>query len=129
MVDPRPIYRFMAQFFYDLEKEMFASEGASGGEKWAPLAPSTVRDKLKHNKPLTILRDTDDLYRSLTRPNAKGSRMVVTRHGLEIGTTLHYGAIHYAGSPKTKLPRRRPVHLTPPQRQEWVKMMQKWIMT
>lgn len=129
MIDPRPIYRFMVQTFYEWEKELFKTEGDSGGRRWDPLAASTLRDKAKHGKPLNILEETGDLERSLTKPTAKGSFMRVSRLGLEVGSSLKYAGIHYHGSPKTNLPRRRPVQLTQPQRQEWVKMMQKWIMT
>lgn len=128
-IDPRPIYRFMMGTFYEWEKELFRTEGSSGGRKWRALKPATIARKRKKGQPLNILEATGDLRRSLTRANAKGSFMRVSRHGLEAGTTLNYGSIHYHGSPKTKLPRRRPVMLTPAQRIEWVRMMQKWIMT
>lgn len=129
VTDPRPIYRFMASTFYRWEQDLFDTEGASGGSRWAPLRPSTIARKTRKGQPLDILHATGDLERSLTGPTARGSRMRVSRLGMEIGTTLHYGQIHYDGSPKTHLPRRRPVQLTVPHRQEWVRMMQKWIMT
>lgn len=129
VIDPRPIYRFMMAAFYDWEKELFNTEGESGGERWAPLADSTLRDKAKHGKPLSILQEDRYLYRSLTSPRARGSYARFSRYGMEVGSSLKYAAIHYHGSPKTNLPRRRPVMLTQPQRQEWVKMMQRWIMT
>lgn len=129
VVDARPIYRFMAATFYQWEKDLFDSEGASGGSRWTELKPNTIARKLRKGQPLDILHATGDLERSLTRANAKGSFMRVSRWGMEIGTNLAYGSIHYHGSPKTKLPRRRPVMLTVSHRQEWVRMMQKWIMT
>lgn len=129
VIDPRPIYRFMMSTFYEWEKELFQTEGESGRQRWAPLKDATVKRKLKKGKRLSILQENGTLMRSLTTPSAKGSFMRVTRHGLEAGTTLPYGAIHYHGSPKTNLPRRRPVQMTAPQRQEWVRMMQRWIMT
>lgn len=128
-IDARPIYRYMAATFYHWEKDLFDTEGTSGGRKWAPLKESTIKRKLKKGQPLDILHATGDLERSLTKPNAKGSYLRVSRYGMEIGTNLHYGQIHYFGSPKTGLPRRRPVMLTVAHRQEWVRMMQKWIMT
>lgn len=129
VIDPRPIYRFMMDTFYKWEGDLFDSEGQSGGHKWAPLTYNTIKRKERKGQPPTILFATGDLRRSLTRPTAKGSFMRVSRYGLEAGTTLPYGAIHYHGSPKTHLPRRRPVMLTQPQRVEWLKMMQRWVMT
>lgn len=129
VVDPRPIYRFMMAQFYRWEKDLFDTEGSSGGRKWTALKPNTIRQKVRKGQPLEILHATGALERSLTQPKARGSYMIVSRHGLEAGSRLHYAGIHYHGSPKTKLPRRRPIMLSPAQRIEWIRMMQTWIMT
>src|SRR6266566_3600038 len=58
----------------EMFRRIFETHGASIGEKWTPLAPSTVYRKLLlgqgFNHPL---RATDRLFRSLTEPRAPDS--------------------------------------------------------
>jgi phage gpG-like protein len=125
-LDPRPAYRFMAKDFYEWEKELFETEGRSGREAWAQLAPSTLRHKAKHGFPLAILHRTGDLRNSLTSRHSKGSYALFTRRGFEIGSRLPYAQFHYDGT--KHMPARLPVQLTEAQRLEWMKIFQKWMM-
>lgn len=64
--------------------------GVFGVEKWAPLAESTMRRKVRAGAMSTrILVERGDLERSLTQPGAPGQiAHVVDRHSMEFGTEV-----------------------------------------
>lgn len=62
------------------EEEWFASDG---GGTWPPLAPSTVRDKVRHGFPVDTLIREGDLLASLTNP---GVAMLIGQGRSTLGT-------------------------------------------
>lgn len=76
--------------FYNIEDDLFSSEGQSGEHgKWDDIKEDTRRRrKAKPDGP--ILDDTGALRASLTRGNALGSRRRITSHSFEAGSDLPY---------------------------------------
>lgn len=122
-----PVFEVLSRDFYEMERQQFASEGASASGGWAPLAPSTVAHKAAVGAPQEILQYSGDLLRSLTRSNAKGSRKRIRPDEMEIGTAIRYAAFHQKGT--RRMPQRRPVELRASDRVRWVKAMQRWIVS
>lgn len=122
--DMRPAWEALADRFVALEKRQFATEGLfSGG--WAPLSPRYAAWKSRHFPGKPILRRTDDLFNSLTRRPLGVER--IEPDVMVIGSDVSYGKHHQTGTPR--MPRRRPVELTEAERREWVRTIQKYIIT
>lgn len=102
------------------ERRQFESEGRAGSGGWAPLAESTIAAK-GHDR---ILRDTDALFEALTGDS--GDSVVVTdADGVDFGATLDYAGLHQTGT--TRMPRRRPAQLADRDRQNLVRILQRFV--
>lgn len=126
-VDARPVWRALATRFEEGEKRQFASEGRWGsGAKWAKLADSTVRQKIAGGFPLQILRRTERLRDSLIGVTGDTVR-VFHPDRMELGSRVEYGRYHTTGT--KRMPRRRPVQLPEREKREWVKILQRFVVT
>jgi phage gpG-like protein len=76
--------------------EQFATEGASGGAPWVPLAPSTLR-KARRTR-AGILDSTGALLGSLIDPGAPGHVEVMSGQELLFGSALPYAIFHQTGT-------------------------------
>lgn len=101
------------------EEEWFASEG---GGTWPPLAPSTVRDKIRDGYPADTLIRTGDLLESLTDPavameigQGRSTLGTFTRNSMTWGTGREYAHFHQHSDPVTGEP--RDYGSQPPERQ------------
>lgn len=122
--DARPAWRAIRRDFIALEKAQFRSQGQAGSGGWRPLSPDYAAWKARHYPGKTILRRTDELFRSLTVGPAVN---VVERQFMIIGSDVDYGAYHQAGGPN--LPQRRPIELPEFTRTRWVKILQRYLVT
>lgn len=123
--DATPAWEVIATSFARAERRQFRSEGgyASGG--WAPLSPRYAAWKAVHYPGKPILERTGTLKKSLTeRPFGIE---VLRPRSMVIGSDIDYGEHHQHGG--TRLPRRRPVELPESLRREWVKTIQRYIVT
>lgn len=123
--DARPAWEAITRRFVALEKRQFSTEGAAASGGWAPLSANYAEWKAAHYPGKTILRRTDDLYHSLTR-----RPLPIEVHEptfMAIGSDVGYGEYHQHGG--GNLPQRRPVELTEDTRREWVKILQRFIVT
>lgn len=131
-LDMRPVFKVVLKMIYQFQKELFDSEGASGGEgKWAPLAESTVKKKANRRVPPgqgdpRILHDTRVMRLSLTAPNQLGSRWSLQKGMITFGTDIPYAQFHYEGT--SRMPERRPVSFNEEQRVLVVKEIEHYIM-
>lgn len=125
VADLRPVWEVLAGRFVTMEQRQFATEGQYGSGGWAPLSPRYAAWKAEHYPGKTILRRTDDLYRSLTsRP--LGVEVIEPRYMI-LGSAVPYGAFHQHGT--GRMPRRRPVEFPESERREWVKVLQRFLVT
>jgi hypothetical protein len=111
--DPAVVTAVVAAF-RAITARAFASEGASTGASWAPLTPSTQRDRQRQGFPPAhpILQRTGKLLRALTVGD--GAFVATRPTGLtyRLGAEVGYFTYHQSSRPRTKLPRRAPVLLT-----------------
>lgn len=83
-------------------KERFDKEQSPEGQKWKPLAPATVKRRLKRHKKgnMKILQDTGELRRNISHPTA----LQVGDSYVRFGTKLKYARTHQFG--RGKIPAR-----------------------
>lgn len=97
-----PLMQIVAEMMYSVGKN-FREQGVDG-EKWAPLAASTIKSYMrrkgkKATPPFVILRDTGSLQNSIVPE--------ITSDTARVGTNMKKApALHY-GSPKRHLPARK----------------------
>lgn len=121
--DWRPAWSALRDRFLVLEQRQFATQGTySGG--WSPLSPKYAAWKHARFPGRTILRRTDELYRSLTDGPQIDIREPMF---MRLGTAVAHGAFHQSGT--ENMPRRRPVELPASERQNWVKVLQSYATT
>jgi phage gpG-like protein len=118
-------FRVIAHRFHQVERELFATEGASGGAPWAPLSPAYATWKRKHYPGRTILHLFGPLRKSLTQHPSTGSIEDVSPTQLRMGTRIPYGIRHQKG--EGRLPVRKPLVVTPSEMRSWAKILNKSI--
>lgn len=117
--DFRPAFEKMAEDFWAHEAEIFASEGSG----WRPLAPSTIRDRVKHGfGPAPIMVRTGRLMNSLISDTAPDSVYNVFPDRLELGTENPYAIYHQTGSIKVvdHPPKRELANVPTTLRMQWM---------
>lgn len=78
-----------------MEQHHFATDGGVFGHDWPPLAPSTIASKRRAGLNRGTLIRSGALYRSLAGgKRTKDSITVITKFGIEFGTSLFYARIH-----------------------------------
>jgi phage gpG-like protein len=125
VTDMRPVWEKLATRFAAVERRQFASEGGYGSGGWPALSPAYAAWKAANYPGRPILERTGTLKRSLTsRPFGVE---VLDARSFAVGSGIDYGRFHQAGA--GNLPRRRPVELPESERREWVRLMQRFIVT
>lgn len=108
--DFRFIWPFVAQEFYAIEREQFASQGAHGlSGRWAALSPAYAKWKSVKYPNMPILQATTVLMQSMTSPDAADSVFRPEADQLTIGSRAPYATAHQRGS---GLPARPVISLT-----------------
>ncbi|HCD73253.1 MAG TPA: phage virion morphogenesis protein [Helicobacter sp.] len=88
-----PLLDRVADKVYNASMESFDKESSPFGEKWQPLAKST----LKHKTSNKILRDTSTLQSSINSRTKLQTSKTSTQGSVSIGTNLEYAKIHQFG--------------------------------
>lgn len=123
--DARPVWNVLADRFAKAEARQFRSEGAYGSGGWAPLSARYGAWKARVRPGRRILEFDGTLRRQLTeRPFGVE---VIEDDRMILGTALPYAQFHTTGT--GTMPPRPPVELSEYERREWVKVMQRFIMT
>lgn len=122
--DMRPAWERLRRRFVAGQRRQFASEGGWGSGGWDPLSPRYASWKARMYPGKPILRRTDELYNSLTQGPAVN---VQEAHMAAFGSDVDYGAHHQRGG--ERLPQRRPVELPEQERREWMRVIQRYIVT
>jgi hypothetical protein len=126
---PIPALDAIHERFLRLEGEQFASSGAYTGSRWAPLAQATVTRKAEQGLDPNILVATGALRSSLTDGSDEHHVYQPSAVGAEMYSTVPYGIYHQSRAPRKHLPRRPPVVLPEGEKVEWLKILQRWIVT
>lgn len=117
--------------FVTNERALFASEGASGGERWAPLSPDYAEAKRRRFPGRKILARTGRLRRSLTQkgdPEHVAVYRLAPRPVVEVGTEVEVGAYHAPGPlHNPNLPVRDPLQHTPQQERDYFEVVRDYL--
>jgi phage gpG-like protein len=125
-----PAFNAVRDLFYKLEKEQFESGGKySPGGAWAPLAQGTIDAKVRAGLPPDILVATGRLKASLTTSGDADAKYETTADSMTIGSNVPYGMFHQSTQPRTRLPRRPPVSIPEQNKKEWLKVLQRYLIT
>ena len=122
--DLSPAWKRIADDFLKVEARLFGSEGASGGEKWAPLSPAYAEWKEKHYPGKPILEREGDLMRSLVERNSDHIERI-SPDQLVLGTRDPKAMFHQRGT--RIMPARPPIMLSDYDRTRWTKMIQRYL--
>jgi hypothetical protein len=112
--DLRPAWPGVVKAFQLVVGRAFQTEGASTGDAWKPLAPSTQADRRRHGFPSAhpILQRTQKLERALVLGQGAFVAGQPTSLRYQLSPDVGYFVYHQSVRPRTKLPRRAPVELT-----------------
>jgi phage gpG-like protein len=100
-------------------RDVFSTQGAAIGEKWKRLSPYTVAQKARQGYPSDTLIRTGKMRRSFTSIVASDQAVVYN--------TAPYFKYHQSNKPRTKIPRRVMMKLGEIQRQQVVKIFQRYL--
>jgi len=108
--DLRPLWDKLAQEFYRIEDEQFASEGAHSGNPWKPLSPKYQAWKEKQIPGPMILELTNKLKLSLTYKGSSAHVRIEEPLSISLGSSLPYARYHQTGT--RRMPARKPIDLS-----------------
>lgn len=120
--DLRPLWPPVIEEFYLIETEQFDSEGAAGGERWAPPSDPYAARKAQSFPGAPILQAEGDLRASLTDPEAADAVLQPREDELIIGTRVPYAMAHQRGT--SRMPRRPPINFSEAQKRRIQKALQ-----
>ncbi|PIQ83887.1 MAG: hypothetical protein COV75_05100 [Candidatus Omnitrophica bacterium CG11_big_fil_rev_8_21_14_0_20_63_9] len=116
--------------FYDGQKATFDAEGGSEGkQQWASLSPVYADWKRQFfpGRPILVLKG--NLRSAATDPQAAGAVHQVTPTEFRAGVNIpvngwNLATLHQFGT--RKMPQRKVIHLSEPQKLRWVQIVRKW---
>lgn len=114
--DFSPVWEEIAANFYEMEKEVFKSEGAADGlRQYASLSDKYDEWKKKHYPGMKILHLTGELEESMTQKGATGNITEITPNSMKVGSSVKVGnynlaALHQYGT--KRMPAREVLRLT-----------------
>jgi phage gpG-like protein len=120
--DLRPLWPLVIEEFYRIEMEQFESEGAAGGQRWAPLSDPYRTWKEARYPGEPILQREHDLIDSLTDPEAADAVLLPGEDELVIGTRNPTAVFHQRGT--RRMPRRPPINPSEAQKRRIQKALQ-----
>ena len=119
-----PVFRVIA----DAVRDIIADEVLSDGQGlWAPLSPEYARQKDLKWGPQPILVASGQLLNSLTIKGAPGHVEFIGPDRVRIGSTIEYLKYHQSQTPRTLIPRRAPINITPEKREAWIALIGDYI--
>lgn len=104
--DLRPVWGDLHTIFMEFMKRVFATEGAHGGQRWAPLSPAYAAWKRRHYGDLPILHLRGTLSKSFTEAAAEGHVYRTGPAFMEAGSSVRYARAHQWGYAQRNLPAR-----------------------
>ena len=124
--DLSPAFNTIADDFTKVEEEQFKTLGRG---EWQPLSPGYAAWKARNypGRPLMVRSGT--LQAALTSRSANGRSETITRDMMRVGITTSYAIKHQLGDPSTNLPQRMLVNLRETDKQRWVRIIQRFIVS
>jgi phage gpG-like protein len=126
--DMRPVWVVLHKRFVEMERRQFSSQGISAGG-WRPLTPATIARKAQMGLDTQIMHATHRLRDSLTRTGHADHVYRPRKDEVFFGTRVPYAGPHQRPRSSNPLPQRRLVAFTESERREWVKAIQRYIVT
>lgn len=123
--DMRPAWDVLSHSFSQMEREQFGSLGAYGGQTWSPLSPRYAAWKARHFPGKSIMQRSGDLFRSLA--GAAPSIDIRELNYAIFGTDVEYAGFHQRGG--GNLPQRKVIEMPDSLRRQWVKVIQRYLVT
>lgn len=125
-IEAEPAFQEIANKMRHAIEEQFESQGQHGSGGWGPLKATTIARKSALGHDPRILHATLALSEALTGPD----NWDIHAEGLELhaGGDTWYGIVHQKGSDAANIPVRKPVDFTEIERQEFVKILQEYLM-
>jgi phage gpG-like protein len=124
-------YREIARMLSDAAERTFLSQGRFGGGSWQRLAESTILRKRRSPDPRVranaerIMFATGRLYHSLVDEMNADHIESIGPDSLRWGSSVPYGVYHHSRAPRSKIPYRPLVKLTPFIRAEIIRELQR----
>ncbi len=117
--DMRPLWSSVGMYVQrQTIKERFDKEQTPEGEKWKPLAPTTIKRKKRHKRgQMKILHDTGELRKSITYE--AGNDYV------KVGSKLKYARTHQFG--RGNIPARRFLGVTEGEKEHISSMLNQYV--
>ncbi len=109
--DFRPVWPVIDRYTSRMYRLQFASEGEHLGTPWARLTEKTLRARVRPGGNRGgVLRDTNRLWASLTKPRAPEGVTVMEKHEYMRGSVVPYARFHQEGTDRMPA---RPLHPDP----------------
>jgi len=121
-----PLFQELLKLLRQISTVQFLTEGAHGSGGWPALAQSTIDKKKAAGQSPWIERASEDLFNSLTG-DGRGSIADVSSDWLRYGTSIPYAGFQQSGT--RHMPQRRLVQLTEEERKEFVRVVQRFLVT
>lgn len=110
--DFRPVWQEIKPLIFQIERELFNSEGASGKSgKWRSLTTEYSEIKQKKFGSKSILKGSEALFKSLTS-DTSDTIFETSEDELVFGSSLPQFRGHLKGNSKTNLPIRKPIDIS-----------------
>ena len=123
--DLSPVWGEVRDEFWEIERELFDSEGSSGASGgWAPLSPRYARWKAQHYPGARIMHRHGVLEESLTGPGS-GSIVRMRPQELALGSSVRYAGYHQRGT--GRMPARKVIDLAGASKTRIMKIIQRWL--
>jgi hypothetical protein len=119
-----PVFRVIADIIRDTIDDEIISQGQGS---WEPLSPEYARIKELKWGPQPILVASGQLINSLTVQGSPGHVEFIGPDRMRVGSTIEYLRYHQSQTPRTVMPRRAPINISPEQRQRWVALIGDYI--
>ena len=125
-LDALPAFEGIGNQMRESIEKNFESEGRTGSGGWAPLKESTILEKARRNLDLRILHATLTMRNELV---GEGEQWTAGPQSLTFvpSDDIFYGEFHMKGT--VNMPQRKPVDFTALERTNWVKDLQRFIVT
>lgn len=123
-----PAFTEIGVAFRRHEAATFDSEGASVGHPWQALSPRYAAYKLRKVGPKPILQFTHEMYASFTVLGAPGNVQEIGPQFAVYGSSIRRGVYHQSRLPRTRLPRRPMLVVTPELQAAANSIVKRWVL-